>query len=57
MISKQFLAMLRNEPVRPLAGLKEGIEAVLIALAAERSIEQSRVITGDEIYSCVRNFS
>ena len=56
-ISKQFLAMLRNEPVRPLAGLKEGIEAVLIALAAERSIEQSRVITGDEIYSCVRNFS
>lgn len=43
-LSRQFKAMLRGDAVPPLAGLREGIEACAIALAAEQSLVEHRVV-------------
>jgi len=49
-IAGQLRAMLEGKPVPPAAGLREGIEACLVALAAARSAAESRVLNQDEIY-------
>ena len=49
-IADQFKSMLRGEADKPLAGLQEGVDACLVALAAERSRQESRIVTEDEIY-------
>ncbi len=43
-ISRQFRAMMRGDVGPPLAGLREGTEACIIALAAEQSVMERRVI-------------
>lgn len=52
-ISNQFKSMLREESIPPLAGLREGIEACLVGLAAEKSRHEGRVIMKDEIYGAM----
>ncbi len=48
-INKQLKAMLRDQPVPPLAGLQEGIEGCLVAFAAERSRHEGQVVTMSEL--------
>lgn len=43
-IAGQFKAMLRGEPTPPLAGLREGIDAVIMAIAAEQSRKENRIV-------------
>ena len=52
-ISNQYKAMLRGEETPPLAGLREGIDASLLALAAQESVEQQRTIDMAPIYQKV----
>ena len=52
-ISNQFKAMLRDEPVPPLAGLAEGIDACLVALGAEEAAVSHAVIDLDTLRSTV----
>ena len=40
----QLKAMLRGETVVPLAGLREGVEACMVALGAERSLVEGRIV-------------
>lgn len=43
-IAEQFKAMLRGLPAPPLAGLREGIDAALLALAAQQSYQQDQPV-------------
>ncbi len=52
-LSNQFKAMLRDEPVPPLAGLKEGIEACLIAFAAEQSRHEGKIVKMKDLHQKV----
>lgn len=49
-IANQLKAMLRGEQSPPLAGLREGIEACLLALAAERSAKENKIMNEQQIY-------
>ena len=48
-ISNQIKAMLLDQPVPPLAGLKEGIEACLLVFAAERSRKEKKIVSMEEV--------
>ena len=52
-LSNQIRAMLRNQPTPPLAGLKEGIEACLIAFAAEQSRREKKIVDMKGIFAKV----
>lgn len=52
-LSNQFKAMLNNKPIPPLAGLKEGIEACLVAFAAEQSRHEGKIIDMKNLYRTV----
>ena len=52
-IANQFKAMLRGEPTPPLAGLREGIDAVLMAIAAERSRKEGKIVNVFELFEKV----
>ncbi len=43
-ITEQFIAMLRDQDTPPLAGLKEGLEAGMIAMAAEQSRHNNKIV-------------
>jgi hypothetical protein len=49
-ISTHFRSMLANGEIKPLAGLREGIEAAMLALAAERAARTSTVVEGEQIF-------
>lgn len=48
-ISAQFSEMLRGNPTPPVAGLREGIEAAVLALAAEQSVRSRSVVDAGEL--------
>lgn len=54
-LSQQFKAMLKDEPLPPAAGLREGVEASILALMSEQSQQEDRIIHVDEIYRDVFN--
>ena len=52
-ISNQYKSMLRGKPTPPLAGLREGIEACLVAIASEQSACEGKVVDMNELYKTV----
>lgn len=49
LIAEQFRRLFRSETFIPLAGLREGIEAALVSFAADRSVEEKRVVEISEV--------
>lgn len=52
-LSRQFNAMLKGEPTPPLAGLPEGVEASILALAAQESADTGTIVDLKPIYAKV----
>lgn len=49
-LSRQFHSMLRGETTPPLAGLREGVEASILALAAQQSVDTGQTVDMKPVY-------